>query len=134
MPAKFHLEIITPTQVIDEGMVDYVRAPGVEGSFGVLAGHTDAIMALAIGEIKVVKGAVESSYACTQGFAEITDAGVQLLVETAERKDNIDLRRAQEAYDRAKAELQKKHDELADEEEALKALERSMNRIRIAKK
>ena len=134
MAAQFHLEIITPTQVIDEGMVDYVRAPGVDGSFGVMANHTDSIMALTIGEIKVVKGAVENSYASTQGFAEITSEGVQLLVETAELKDDIDLQRAQEAYDRAKARLQKKHDELADEEEALKALERSMNRIRVAKK
>jgi F-type H+-transporting ATPase subunit epsilon len=134
MAAQFHLEIITPTQVIDEGMVDYVRAPGVDGSFGVLAGHTDSIMALAIGEIKVVKGSVENSYASTQGFAEITGEGVQLLVETAELKDDIDLQRAQEAYDRAKARLKKKHDELADEEEALKALERSMNRIRVAQK
>lgn len=134
MAAQFHLEIITPTQVFDEGMVDYVRAPGVDGSFGVMAGHTDAILALAIGEIKVTKGAVANSYACTQGYAEITSEGVQLLVETAERKDDIDLQRAQDAYDRAKEELQKKHDELADEEEALKALERSMNRMRIAKK
>ncbi|MCF7807915.1 MAG: ATP synthase F1 subunit epsilon [Candidatus Marinimicrobia bacterium] len=134
MAAQFHLEIITPTKVIDEGLVDYVRAPGVDGSFGVLARHTNAIMAIAIGEIKVVKGSVENSYACTQGFAEITKEGVQLLVETAEQKDDIDLQRAQEAFDRAKAELQKKHDELADEEEALKALERSMNRMRIAKK
>ena len=134
MAAQFHLEIITPTKVIDEGMVDYVRAPGVDGSFGVMANHTDSIMALTIGEIKVVKGAVENSYASTQGFAEITSEGVQLLVETAELKDDIDLQRAQEAYDRAKARLQKKHDELADEEEALKALERSMNRIRVATK
>ena len=48
MAAQFQLEIITPTQVYDEGQVDYVRAPGVDGSFGVLAGHTDSIMALAV--------------------------------------------------------------------------------------
>lgn len=134
MAAQFHLEIITPTQVIDEGMVNYVRAPGVDGSFGILAGHTDSIIAIAIGEIKVVNGSVENLYACSKGFAEITTEGVQLLVETAERKDDIDLQRAQEAYDRARAELKQKHDDLADEEEALKALERSMNRMRVAKK
>lgn len=134
MARQFRLEIITPTQVFDEGMVDYVRAPGVDGSFGVLAGHTDAIMALTLGEIKVVKGASESYYACTKGFAEITDKGVQMLVETAERKDDIDLQRAQEAYERAKASLEKRHGEMQDEEKALKALERSINRMRVAKK
>ena len=134
MSAQFHLEIITPTQVFDEGQVDYVRAPGVDGSFGVMAGHTDAIMALTIGEIKVVKGSVKTIYACTEGFAEITKDGVQLLVETAELKDDIDLQRAQEAYERAKVRLEQKQGEILNEEETVKALERSMNRMRIAKK
>jgi len=134
MAAQFHLEIITPTHVFDEGQVDYVRAPGVDGSFGVMAGHTASIMALTIGEIKVVKGTVETSYACTQGFAEITGSGVQLLVESAEMKEDIDLKRAQEAYDRARKRLARKQDEMLDEEQALRALERSMNRLRIAKK
>ncbi|MCF7823548.1 MAG: ATP synthase F1 subunit epsilon [Candidatus Marinimicrobia bacterium] len=134
MPAQFHLEIITPTHVFDEGQVDYVRAPGVDGSFGVMAGHTESIMALDIGEIKVVKGSVEIFYACARGFAEITKDGVQLLVESAELKENIDLKRAQEAYERAKALLKKKQDEMLDEEQALRALKRSMNRMSVARK
>jgi len=134
MPSQFHLEIITPTQVYDEGQVDYVRAPGVDGLFGVMAGHTPAIMAMEIGEIKVVKGSQEKSYACARGFAEITKEGVQLLVESAELKTNIDLERAQEAYERAKNDLAKRQGEMLDEEQAVRALKRSMNRIRIAKK
>ncbi|MBT3230002.1 MAG: ATP synthase F1 subunit epsilon [Candidatus Marinimicrobia bacterium] len=134
MAAQFHLEIITPTKVYDEGEVDYLRAPGVDGAFGVLAGHTESIMALAIGEIKVVKGSVEKSYASTKGFAEITRNGVQLLVESAEPQGDIDLNRAQEAFDRAKAHLNQKQDEMEDELRALRALERSMNRLKVAEK
>lgn len=134
MAAQFHLEIITPTKVYDEGEVDYLRAPGVDGAFGVLAGHTESIMALTVGEIKVVRGSVEKSYASTKGFAEITKDGVQLLVESAEPKQDIDLNRAQEAYDRAKEHLNRKQDEMDDELRALRALERSMNRLKVAEK
>jgi len=134
MAAQFHLEIITPTKVYDEGEVDYLRAPGVDGAFGVMAGHTDSIMALTVGEIKVVKGSVETTYAATKGFAEITAEGVQLLVESAEPGSDIDLSRAQSAYDRAKEHLAKKQDEMIDELRALRALERSMNRLKVAEK
>lgn len=134
MAAQFHLEIITPTRVFDEGDVDYLRAPGVDGAFGVLAGHTDAIIALALGEIKVVKGSVETYYASTKGFAEITKDGVQLLVETAELQADIDLKRAQEAYERAKQNLGKKQDAAMDEDRAEIALKRAMNRLRVASK
>jgi F-type H+-transporting ATPase subunit epsilon len=134
MSAQFHLEIITPTQVYDLGDVDYVRASGVDGSFGVMAGHTDSIMALALGEIKVVKGSEESIYAATQGFAEITKGSVQLLVETAEPKAGIDQARAQEAYDRAKQLLSKKQDKTIDEARAEIALKRAINRLKVSGK
>jgi F-type H+-transporting ATPase subunit epsilon len=133
MAAQFHLEIITPTQVYDEGQVDYVRATGVDGSFGVMAGHTASVMALNIGEIKVTKGSVETNYAATQGFAEITGKGVQLLVESAEPQENIDLQRAQEAYDRAKARLADKQNAMLDEERAVRAMERALNRIKLVR-
>jgi F-type H+-transporting ATPase subunit epsilon len=135
MAAQFQLEIITPTQVFDEGAVDYLRAPGVDGAFGVMAGHTAAIMALAVGEIKVVKGSVATTYAATQGFAEITEGGVQLLVESAEPKADIDLKRAQEAYDRAKDHLSRgKQDNTVDEARAEVALKRAMNRLKVGGK
>jgi len=134
MAAQFHLEIITPTKVYDEGQVDYLRAPGSDGSFGVLASHTDSIMALAVGEIKVRKGTVETTYAATKGFAEIMGDHVQLLVESAEPKTDIDLQRAQESYDRAKNLISNKQEELVDEERAFRAIERAMNRLKVAGK
>jgi len=134
MAAQFHLEIITPTQVFDEGDVDYVRAPGVDGAFGVMAGHTASIMALAMGEVKVVKGKVESIYAATRGFAEITESGVHLLVESAEPKADIDQERAQRAADRAKELLTRKHEDAIDEGRAEIALKRAINRLKVAGK
>jgi len=134
MAGQFHLEIITPTKVYDEGMVDYLRATGVDGAFGVMAGHTEAMMALAVGEIKVVKGSQTKIFAATEGFAEITKDLVQLLVESAESQDEIDLKRAQEALDRARGHLAHKGEPEEDEDRAMRAIARSLNRLRIAGK
>ncbi len=134
MAAQFHLEIITPTQVFDEGEVDYVRAPGVDGAFGVMAGHTASIMALDVGEVKVVKGNTETSYAATRGFAEITENGVQLLVESAEPKAEIDQERAKKAYERAQGFMTRRSEDGIDEHRAEFALKRAMNRLKIAGK
>ena len=53
MDKTFQLEIVTPTEIITEGQVDYVRADSIDGQIGILAHHTDAIVALGIGEVKV---------------------------------------------------------------------------------
>ena len=48
--ATFLIEIVSPTHVITEENVSYLRCPGVDGSFGVMADHTDGIIALSVGE------------------------------------------------------------------------------------
>ena len=47
--SEFRLEIVTPTKLMDEGNVDYIRCPGLDGSSGVMANHQNAIIALGIG-------------------------------------------------------------------------------------
>ena len=44
MAATFHLEIITPTKILDKGQVEYLRAPSTDGLFGVLHGHTKSMI------------------------------------------------------------------------------------------
>ena len=51
--STFNLEIVTPTEVLKKENISYLRCPGVDGLFGVLAGHRHAIIALSLGEIKV---------------------------------------------------------------------------------
>ncbi|HIA23798.1 MAG TPA: hypothetical protein EYN76_05310, partial [Candidatus Marinimicrobia bacterium] len=46
---SFQLEIVTPTKILDEGQVEYVRCPGLDGSFGVLANHREAVFGLGVG-------------------------------------------------------------------------------------
>ncbi len=129
--SSFHLEIVTPTRIIDEGMVSYVRCPGIDGSFGVMANHTNAIISLDIGEIKVTHDNNEVYYATSGGFVDVKDNKVQLLVETAERSDEIEKDRAESSADRAKTRL-KTAEKDVDAIRAKASLMRASNRLKIA--
>jgi len=129
MAKTIQLEIITPTKVFDEGQVDYVRAPSLDGLFGVQSKHAPAIIAMKTGEIKVVKEGKTNYFSTSGGFADIRPENVQLLVETAERAEDIDKIRAQTALEKAKKSLQNTD---ANHARARTALERSKARLKVA--
>ena len=131
--STFRLEIVTPTRVIDKGEVNYVRCPGSDGQFGVMARHTNAMFALVEGEIKVVTDK-ETSYLATRGgFAEVTGKEVKILVETAEHTAEIDLDRAQTALERAKQRFTEKGPDM-DLARAELSIKRALTRLRVAKR
>tara|TARA_B100001167_G_scaffold35222_2_gene19557 strand:- start:240 stop:530 length:291 start_codon:yes stop_codon:yes gene_type:complete len=94
-----------------------------------MSGHTDALFALSIGEIKVAKDGNMSYLSTSGGYAEVTREKVQLLLETVEEAQGIDAPRAQEACDRAKARLSKKE---GDEVRARESLFRAVNRLKVS--
>ncbi len=128
--STFNLEIVTPTRILEEGEVSYVRCPGTDGSFGVMAGHRDAVIGLGVGEIKVTKGGKDAFYATSGGFAEITHEKVQLLVETVEKSSEIDFGRAEASMQRSKDRISGKAD--ADMDRAEAALLRAVNRLKVS--
>ena len=128
MSKTFQLDIITPTNVISEGQVEYLRAPSTNGLFGVQKGHAASMILMDIGEIKIIKDGKEIFYATNGGFADIRPEGVMLLVETAERNDEIDKERAEKAFQRAKDRLK---DDSTNLHRAKAAINRSRNRLKI---
>jgi len=129
MSKTFQLDIVTPTKVISEGQVEYLRAPSPEGLFGILGGHAIATILMDIGEIKVTKAGKEFYYATNGGFADIRPESVLLLVETAEHISDIDKDRAENAMKRAKDRLQDNETNL---KRATDAIVRARNRLKIA--
>ena len=127
--STFQLEIVTPTKTLDQGGVSYVRCPGTKGLFGVMGGHTEALFALAVGEIKVRKDGNTSYLSTSGGYAEVTREKVSLLLETVEEARELDASRAQEASERAKARLSKKE---GDEVRARESLFRAVNRLKVS--
>ena len=128
MSKTFQLDIVTPTKVISESQVEYLRAPSTEGLFGILGGHAVATILIDIGEIKVTKEGKEFYYATNGGFADIRPESVMLLVETAEKNSDIDKDRAEEAMKRAQDSLQ---DNETDLKRAQDSIARARNRLKI---
>ena len=131
--SEFRLEIVTPTKLMDEGNVDYIRCPGLDGSFGVMANHQNAIIALGIGEIKVTQNKKEHYFATSGGFAEIEKEKVQLLVETVERSGEINSNRAEESLNRVKMRKKDAKGEL-DQARMDVSMTRAVNRLKVSQR
>jgi F-type H+-transporting ATPase subunit epsilon len=88
------LEIVTPEQRALTVQCDEVRLTGVEGGFGVRPGHTPLVATLAPGELAYDAAGSTHRYAAGEGFAEVSDDHVRVLVEEVLRADQIDAQRA----------------------------------------
>lgn len=128
----FELEIVTPERLLVKDIAQEVQIPGKNGYLGVLAGHAPLITELAVGEITYRDGAaVLHRLACAWGFAEVLPDKVTILAESAERPEQIDATRAQEARDRAE-QLLKSTEPGVDYERALDAMQRAQVRLDVA--
>lgn len=132
MADTFTLEIITPNGVVFEGDVRHVRAPGREGSFGVLPGHTPFITPLQVGVIEAQnpQGSTDL-FSTSGGVAEVHGDRTVVLAETAEKREEINVERAREAMERAKKRLESDRENV-DYERARSSLLRAINRIKVA--
>ncbi len=134
MAEKMKLEIVTPYSKVVDMEVDEVTATGKLGEFGVLPGHAPFLTSLRIGELCYKNDGVGTCMALNWGYFEIRDDKIIVLVETAERADEIDVERARAALGRAEEALKK----LTPEDKQFKiyeaALERAVIRMQVATK
>ena len=129
----YNVEIVTPIRELNLQDVSYLRCPGLDGSFGIMNDHREGIFALSVGEIKVSQGGKNEYYATGGGFAEIFNDSVKLLVESLEKSNEIDVKRATEALERAKA-RRKNMDDNVDTIRLESSLTRALNRLKVSKK
>jgi F-type H+-transporting ATPase subunit epsilon len=99
------LEIVTPERRVISVTVDEVRAPGVQGGFGIRQNHTPFMSALEAGRLTYVEGGREHHYAIGGGFLQVADNRVMVLADTAEAKEDIDVDRAKKAFSEANERL-----------------------------
>ena len=105
MAGTFQLEIVTPEKVAVRATAEEMQIPGTNGYLGILPGHAPLITELAIGEITYRNGSIIHHLAVAWGFAEVLPEKVTILAETAERADEIDVKRAEQAKHRAEEEF-----------------------------
>jgi F-type H+-transporting ATPase subunit epsilon len=128
----FDLEIVTPERIMFKARATSVSAPGVEGNFQVLFRHAPLLTTLDVGKIKLLTAeGKELLFATSGGFVEVRHNLVVVLVETAERAEEIDVERAKASRERAERRL-KERDEKTDAARAEASLRRAMNRLRVA--
>ena len=83
MSDKLQFSLVAPEREVFNGLVDQVDASGVEGDFGVLAGHAPFMTALREGFVVVRDGGVIRRFEVQGGFADVTPAGLTILAEQA---------------------------------------------------
>ena len=129
----YNVEIVTPIRELKIEDVNYLRCPGMDGSFGVMNNHLEGIFALSVGEIKVSQDGKSEYYAIGGGFAEIYNDSVKLLVESLENSNEIDSDRANNSLKRAKQRKTEQNSEINDARVEA-SLVRALNRLRVSKR
>ncbi|TMA19167.1 MAG: ATP synthase F1 subunit epsilon [Deltaproteobacteria bacterium] len=128
------LEIVTPEERVVTVTCDEVRLTSVEGQFGIRPGHTPLVAVLAAGELVYIAGGTTHRYAAGEGFAEVSNDRVRVLVEEANRAEELDPHRAaQELQDRQKALASLKPGDPAYEQERAN-VERAAARLLVARR
>jgi len=131
---KMLLEIVAPSrQVVRSERVDEVIAPGSEGEFGVLPGHTPFLTTLKVGMLSYREGAEWHYLAVDWGYAEVGANRVVILAEGADRASEIDLTEERIVKEQAERTLSEKLEQ-KDYEKARVDLLRAMIRIQVAEK
>ncbi|HEV2891641.1 MAG TPA: F0F1 ATP synthase subunit epsilon [Frankiaceae bacterium] len=122
------VELVSAERRLWSGEAEMVVARTTEGEIGIMPNHAPMLGELGEGVLRVLQpGGTEVAAAIHGGFLSVSATGVSVLADIAELADDIDLARAQAAYDRAAATISG-HDDAA----ALEALQRAKARLRAA--
>lgn len=130
--SQFKLEIITPERHFFDGEIDAISVTTLSGRIQILAHHIPYATGIMPCVIKI-RNRDDVKYATiTGGFIEFTNNKATILADSAEWPEDIDVNRAQEAYNRAKERLSSKKDENLDKKRAQMALMRSLSRLKVS--
>src|SRR5476649_1378602 len=88
--ATFHFDLVSPEKLAFSGDVDQVDIPGVEGDFGVLAGHAPVVASIRPGILTVTSGGTQQKIIVLGGLAEVSDKGLTVLADVATSLEELD--------------------------------------------
>ena len=90
MPSTFHFDLVSPEKLAFSGEVDQVDVPGVEGDFGVLAGHAPVVAVIRPGILTITSGGTHQKIIVLGGLAEVSDKGLTVLADVATSIQDLD--------------------------------------------
>ena len=127
-----NVNIVTPNgSVYNQDNVEITVLQTVGGDMGVMYGHIPTVTAIQTGYVKVHYTDGIDYIAVSDGFVEIRQEKTSIIVQTAEKAEDVDVRRAESAKERAESHLNN-NDEDTDINRAKRALERAENRLKVS--
>ena len=114
--ATFHFDLVSPERLASSGEVDQVDIPGLEGDFGVLAGHAPVVAAMRPGILTVVTGGTKQKIIVLGGLAEVSARGLTVLADVATSLEDIDRTQFADAIAEMQAKLSEKEGSELDRE------------------
>ena len=132
--AGIKLDIVTAERAVYSEEVERVIAPGIDGQLGILPHHAPLMTTLQAGELLVKKEGEEISLVISGGFLEVRPDHVVVLADTAERVEEIDISRAEEAKRRAEERLAQGRASGFDSSRSEASLRRALVRLTVADK
>lgn len=129
----FTLVVFAAEKPFYEGKCTSLIIPTIDGQYGIQANHSNMIAAIVPGMLKMTdSNGKEMLAAVSEGLVKVENNNVLLLVDTAERPEEIDENRAKRSAEQAKeAILQKKS--IQDYYAAQAKMARAINRLRVKK-
>jgi F-type H+-transporting ATPase subunit epsilon len=106
--ATFHFDLVSPEKLAFSGDVDQVDVPGVEGDFGVLAGHAPVVATVRPGILTVSSGGTRQKIIVLGGLAEVSDKGLTVLADVATSLQDMDRTQFAEQISNMEAKLAEK--------------------------
>ena len=128
---NFPVHILAADEPFYEGPCQSISVPTTTGMYGVLAHHTNVILSIVPGTLRYrCEGEDEKLAAVSAGLMKVENGEVLILVDSAERPEEIDANRAQRAADRAKEELLQKKS-IQEYRMAQSNLARALSRLQV---
>jgi F-type H+-transporting ATPase subunit epsilon len=128
------LDIVTPERVIFSGMVNAVNAPGIEGVLGILPRHCPLVTLLQPGVLTIRQADEETLLAIGGGFMEVRPDRIIILADVADRDEEVDIHKAEEAKRQAEKALSDKQVSEIDKAKAEAALLHAITSLKIVEK
>jgi F-type H+-transporting ATPase subunit epsilon len=129
--ATFHFDLVSPEKMAFTGEVDQVDVPGVEGDFGVLAGHAPVVAAVRPGILTVMQGGSKQKMIVLGGLAEVSDRGLTVLADVATSIEELDRAKFAETIADMEAKLAEKEgselDRAIERLDHFKSIEHELN-------
>ena len=133
MAKTFHLEIIAADRVFFKGECEHLVITAIDGLLGILAGHEPLVTCLPTGELKYMTDGVWHYAAISEGFIQVLPDSAVILADSCELPEEIDIKRAEEARERAQEKLRQKQS-IMEYYHTQAALNRAMNRLKVSQK